>query len=190
MKGFNMAETNTKTRKTQSAKDSTEKATRKPRRTAQRRQQISIPLDTQICCVSGVVGKLIYESKLLQGRVYEWSGYGDEQYLDLAELQSMRNAYPAFFTQNWILIDDEEVLKFLRIASYYPHIRSIEDIEDVFDATPNVIRARVSPCGNTLKHTIASLARKKLASGELDSNAAITALEESTGVSIRNTALG
>lgn len=53
----------------------------------------ALPLDTMVCCVSGVaVGKLLYHSKRLQGCSFEWNRFGDEQYIELVELQSMRNA--------------------------------------------------------------------------------------------------
>lgn len=150
-----------------------------------RKVRQTLPLDTMVCCASSVAsGKLLYQSKRLQGCSFEWNGFGDEQYIELAELQSMRNAYPAFFEQNWILIDDKEVLSFLHADRFYKYIYSIEDFNRVFTYSPGQIEHIVPELSNGLKRSIASIARQKYESGELDSMACIKALERTTGFTI------
>ena len=145
----------------------------------------ALPLDTKICCVSGVAnGQLVYVSNLYNGRETVWTEFGVEQFLEFQDLQAMRAQYPKFFSENWLLIDDQEALEALGATQYYHGVYSAEDVYDIFTYAPAKIRKIVSEVGNGLKESIASIAHEKYESGELDSNAKIKAIEETTGFTI------
>lgn len=147
-----------------------------------RRAKVALPLDTQVCVVSAVMpGSLIYQSKRMQGMSFEWYEFGDEQYIELAELQAMRNSYPAFFEQNWILIDDEEVLEFLHAERFYKHIKSVDDLYQLLNSSAQEIKRVVPELSRSLKQTLAHLAKKHIDDGTLDSSALIRAIEDTTG---------
>lgn len=176
-------------RKTNPNKQTTEPKVQKevtpasaPTRTPKRREKISLPLDTQVCCVSAVhPGSLIYQSKRMQGMSFEWYGFGDEQYIELAELQAMRNAYPAFFEQNWILIDDPEVIEFLHVERFYKYIHSVDDLYNLISCNPEQVKRIVPNLSRSLKTAIAYLAKGMIDEGTLDSSAMIRAIENTTG---------
>lgn len=157
-----------------------------PSTSPKRRAKVALPLDTLICCVSGVAdGILRYESTRLNGCTFEWQKFGDEQYIELSELQALRNVYPSFFEKNWLLIDDKEALEFLHVEQCYKYIYNVDDFYKVFSYTPDQIRHIVPQLSEGLKHSIAHIAVQMIASGELDSNARIKALEDTTGFQLQ-----
>lgn len=146
---------------------------------------VALPLDTLVRCTSAVpVGNLIYVSKQMQGMQIEWAEFGDDQYIELKELQSMRNSNPAFFENNWILIDDDEVLRFLRADKYYSTVKSMDDFDKIINMLPNRIAKSVENLSDNLKNGLAIVAYKKYKSGELDSLTVVRAIERATGISV------
>lgn len=145
----------------------------------------TLTLDTMVKCVSSIpVGNLIYVSKRMQGRELEWHEFGDEQYIELAELQAMRNSYPSFFSRNWILIDDDAVLQFLNASKYYTCIKSIDDYDRIMHMSASEIAECVPTLSKDLKCSLAAYAYNKYVSGELDSVSILKALESATKMKI------
>lgn len=138
-------------------------------------------------CRSGVSGNLIYKSSLNPGYVVEWSGLGEIQEMEYRELVSMRGNQRRFFEENWILIDDPAVIKKLGVGRYYQNSLSTDDFEDVFNMSADEIKEIVPTLPGGTKDAIASEAKKKIDSGELDSRSAIKALEDSLDVELEDT---
>lgn len=143
--------------------------------------------ETMIECRSGVSGNLIYKSSLNPGYVVEWSGLGEIQEMEYRELVSMRGNQRRFFEENWILIDDPAVIKKLGVGRYYQNSLSTDDFEDVFNMSADEIKEIVPTLPGGTKDAIASEAKKKIDSGELDSRSAIKALEDSLDVELEDT---
>lgn len=139
--------------------------------------------EAMVECRSGVSGNLIYKSSLNPGYVVEWSGLGEIQEMEYRELVSMRGNQRRFFEENWILIDDPAVIKKLGVGRYYQNSLSTDDFEDVFNMSADEIKEIVPTLPGGTKDAIASEAKKKIDSGELDSRSAIKALEDSLDVS-------
>lgn len=179
----------TRTRKSRSAKSETDAkvSTTDTSETAAPKRKVvnTLPLDMAVSCVCAIApGSLTYQSKRMQGVNYEWDEFGSEQYIDLAELQSMRASNPRFFEENWILINDDEVLEFLHADKFYTSVKTIEDIYGLLESSSADIDKKVTGLSNSLKGTIAFLARKDIDRGKLDSNACIRALERATGYTL------
>ena len=156
--------------------------------TPKRKTRKSLPLDMEVSCVSAVpIGKLTYVSKRMQGLTLEWSEFGDEQSIELAELQAMRNSAPTFFEQNWILIDDDDVLKFLHADRYYSAIKSLDDFYAVLEMSPSQIAEVVPKLSNGLKRALSVIALKQYQEGVFDSISKMRALEMATGINIVST---
>ena len=143
--------------------------------------------ETMVECRSGVSGNLIYKSSLNPGYVVEWSGLGEIQEMEYRELVSMRGNQRRFFEENWILIDDPAVIKKLGFGRYYQNSLSTDDFEDVFNMSADEIKEIVPTLPGGTKDAIASEAKKKIDSGELDSRSAIKALEDSLDVELEDT---
>ena len=144
---------------------------------------VRIPLDTIVPVTCNVKGKLIYVSKKISGYTINWDNFGSTEYMDLAELVSMRNSDRRFFEDNWIICEDTDeysamqIYDFLKVTKYYEHVFTPENIDSVFDLTPNDIIRIVSALSNGMKETIAVRAKEKIDLKELDSNSKIEALE-------------
>ena len=143
--------------------------------------------ETMVECQSGVSGNLNYKSSLNPGYVVEWSGLGEIQEMEYRELVSMRGNQRRFFEENWILIDDPAVIKKLGVGRYYQNSLSTDDFEDVFNMSADEIKEIVPTLPGGTKDAIASEAKKKIDSGELDSRSAIKALEDSLDVELEDT---
>lgn len=143
--------------------------------------------ETMVECRSGVSGNLIYKSSLNPGYVVEWNSLGEIQEMEYRELVSMRGNQRRFFEENWILIDDPAVIKKLGVERYYKNSLTSDDFEDVFTMSADDIKEIVPTLPGGTKDAIASEAKKKIESGELDSRSAIKALEDSLDVELEET---
>lgn len=148
---------------------------------------VEITNDTMVECRSGVSGNLIYKSMLNPGYTVEWDDLGDVQELEYRELVSMRGNQRRFFEENWILIDDPAVIKKLGVERYYKNSLTTDDFEEVFSMPADEIKKVVPTLPGGTKDAIASEAKKKIESGELDSRSAIKALEDSLSVELEET---
>ena len=63
--------------------------------------------------------------------------------MDYAELLVMRGSQPRFFRDNWILIEDANVLRKLGVERYYKNALTTENFDEVFKWTPDEIREKV-----------------------------------------------
>ena len=117
----------------------------------------------------------------------EWDDFGDVQEMEYRELVSMRGNQRRFFEENWILIDDPAVIKKLGVERYYKNSLTSDDFEDVFTMSADDIKEIVPTLPGGTKDAIASEAKKKIESGELDSRSAIKALEDSLDVELEET---
>lgn len=147
----------------------------------------AITNDTMIECRNGTAGVLIYKSQLNPGYTVEWDCFGDVQELEYRELVSMRGNQRRFFEENWILIDDPAVIKKLGVERYYKNSLTTDNFDAVFTMPAEKIKKIVPTLPGGTKDAIASEAKKKIETGELDSRSAIKALEESLSVELEET---
>lgn len=148
------------------------------------RTKIDIPSNTLIPVISGVHGVLVYVSKKTFGYTIEWEDYNSIEYLEYAELLSMRNTQKGFFENNWIFIEDtdeytaQDIYKSLAIDKYYSNVIVGTDVEELFKMSPEEITTTISKLSSGIKQNIASVAKGKIETGELDSIKRISALEK------------
>lgn len=134
--------------------------------------------DTMVECKNGVHGPLIYVSGRNAGYVVEWEDFGEVQDIDYGELLIMRGSQPRFFRDNWILIEDAEVLKKLGVDRYYKNALTTENFDDVFHWSAADIRSKVPEMSAGMRDSIRVRAKELVKSGELDSRSVIKALNE------------
>ena len=119
-----------------------------------------------------------------------WNDFGDEEFLDLQELISMRNTDLRFFKDNWIIIDDsegytaQEIMNYIKVYQYYDKNVNIDNFDSLFNETPEKIKETVSKMSSGVKDTIAIRAKQLYNAGTLDSRKRVEALEESLGVEL------
>ena len=132
---------------------------------------------------NGFQGKLIYKSRRT-GEEWVWSEFGDSQDMELSELKNAKNTYKKFFTDNWFMIDDPEIIEYLGVEQYYKNAISIDGFDDLFTETPDIIADRVSKLSDGQKHSVVYRAKQLIADGGIDSLSVINTLEKSLGVEL------
>ena len=143
-----------------------------------------LSLDTIVYCRNGTSGELVYHSKRNHGYSIVWTEFGQEEPIELAELIQMRNSAPRFFTDNWILIEDDSVLRYLGVDKYYKNALNYENFDTLFREPPEVIIKKISVMSKGLRATVSEIAREKIRSGEFDSVKRIKAMEDALGIEL------
>ena len=149
-----------------------------------------LPRDLYVPCVSLVrSGRLIYSSKRQMGYSVIWRNYMDTQYIELAELMAMRSSDPMFFSENWIMIDDEfehkdAVVQKLRIKDMYVNAPNMLELERLFVMPVDEMVHKIKSMSVSLKESVYLHAKEAVENGTLDSMRRIKAIEGALGKSI------
>lgn len=149
-----------------------------------------LPRDLYVPCVSLVrSGRLIYSSKRQMGYSVIWRNYMETQYIELVELMAMRSSDPMFFSENWIMIDDEfehkdAVVQKLRIKDMYVHAPNMLELERLFVMPVDEMVHKIKSMSVSLKESVYLHAKEAVENGTLDSMKRIKAIEGVLGKSI------
>lgn len=141
------------------------------------------PMDAVVMVRNATGGKLVYVSKRLTGYEETWYTFGEEIPMEMAELYSMKNTDRSFFTQNWIEVDPY-VLKDLGMEKFYENAISIDEVEEIFEKSPDEIIKIVSEMKSSMKTAFALQAIQKVKDEELTNIVTINAIEKALGCSI------
>ena len=131
---------------------------------------------------NGFRGNLIYISART-GEKFEWQEYGDEQEIELRELKSVKASAKKFFEENWFLLDDW-VIRYLGVEKYYKHALSPDTFDEIFQKSPEEIKADVAEMSHGQRDSVAYRAKELIADGRMDSLKVIAALEEALGIEL------
>ena len=126
---------------------------------------------------NGFQGKLVYVSKKT-GERFVWEQFGEEQDMEIGELRNARSSSKAFFENNWFMFDEQWIVDYLGMNKYYKYALKIEDFDEVFKKDPAEIEEIVASMTDGQKKSMAYRARALIATGDIDSNKVITALEK------------
>lgn len=132
---------------------------------------------------NGFQGRLVYVSKHT-GERFVWDQFGAEQEMELRELKNAKNSYKKFFDNNWFMFDEDWIVDYLGVQRFYRNAVRIEDFDEIFQKDAKTISEIISDMSDGQKKSVAYRARVLIADGAIDSNKAITALEESLGVEL------
>lgn len=132
---------------------------------------------------NGFQGRLVYVSKHT-GERFVWDQFGAEQEMELRELKNAKNSYKKFFENNWFMFDEDWIVDYLGVQRFYRNAVRIEDFDEIFQKDAKTISEIISDMSDGQKKSVAYRARVLIADGDIDSNKAITALEESLGVEL------
>ena len=132
---------------------------------------------------NGFQGRLVYVSKHT-GERFVWDRFGADQEMELRELKNAKNSYKKFFENNWFMFDEDWIVDYLGVQRFYRNAVRIEDFDEIFQKDAKTISEIISDMSDGQKKSVAYRARVLIADGAIDSNKAITALEESLGVEL------
>lgn len=155
----------------------------KPVKTVPRRD---VDLDQLIPVLNGFQGRLLYRSPRTN-ELLIWPEFGDEQMMELKELRNAKNTWKVFFANNWFMFDEEHqwVIDYLGVRQYYKNALGIDNFDDLFSKSPEEITEIISGLSDGQKKSVIQRARTLVAEDAIDSNRAITALEESLGIELK-----
>lgn len=151
---------------------------------SERHTQSKLPIDTLVRVVNGHNGRLIYKSKKNIGYKEVFEKFGDFAEMELGELLSAKNSQPKFFSKNWFLIDDVDVIEYLRVNKFYQNALTLEDFEDVFEKPDSELIDVISKLSTGQKDTLVNKAKEMIDAGEIDSRKKIEALEKALGAQL------
>lgn len=113
-----------------------------------------------------------------------WDQFGAEQEMELRELKNAKNSYKKFFENNWFMFDEDWIVDYLGVQRFYRNAVRIEDFDEIFQKDAETISQIIGGMSDGQKKSVAYRARVLIAEGDIDSNKAIAALEESLGVEL------
>ena len=144
-----------------------------------------IDLNQMIVVRSGFQGRLVYKSSRTKEK-FVWSGFGEEQVMELLEIRAAKNTSKKYFINNWFVFDEEYewVIDYLGLGQYYKNALNLDNFDELFSKSPSDIEKRVAKLSDGQKKSVAYRARQLIADGEIDSNKAIAALERALGVEL------
>lgn len=188
----------TTTKTTAKAKEKVE-ATKVEKPKQAHRKRVRIGKDETFYVKSNVVGGLYFCSKD-KSFEQEWYSSDDEVELTFEELQKIRRQSKIFFSENWLVVEDQDyssdpddhdpytardVYMALNVNQYYEGcITSIAEMDELFTKSPKEIALEVSKMSNALKETLASRAIEQIEEGNIDSNRVISALSSSLNIDL------
>lgn len=144
-------------------------------------EKVKITSNTPVICKNGTRGNLIYKSSRNLGYEVEWSEFGEEQEIEFGELLAMRGSQRRFFEENWIIIEDPEVLKKLGVEKYYKNIPPVDDFDSLFKKPADELKKIVSEMSDGMKDSIRIRAKELIKEGVIDSRSVINAIQEAVG---------
>ena len=154
-----------------------------PKPVERAKKRLEINRDDLIECRSAV-SNLVYVSKRTSEK-FEWKEYGDVQYITLGELITMKSTQPRMLKEGWLIVDDEEAIEQLGLAKMYGNLFEIDDIDEFFDLSEREIKRILTNMPRGFKKSLATFARERIQSGDLDSNRKIKLLEELLDVDLK-----
>ncbi|WP_226035615.1 hypothetical protein [Aquibacillus saliphilus] len=137
----------------------------------------SIDRDLMVSCRNLTSGRLTYISKKT-GLETVWSEFGDEEYVDVAELLTMKTSQPKFLKEPWLFIDDEDVSEYLGLKELYKNIIPIDEVDDFFSLSANEARKIVPKLPKGTKQLIGEKARIGITDGTLNNLQLVKLLEQ------------
>ena len=158
--------------------------TRKPKKTA----TPMISEDTLVKVKSGFYGKLYYKNLVTHERVV-WEHQGEVQIMTLRELRAMRTMQPAFFKNQWVIIDgvadgencnatSYDICRALVITEFYKDFIDPNKFDIVCSWSENEIDDKIKLMSPGAKENLIVALNQFIKSGQLDSIRKIKAFEK------------
>lgn len=135
--------------------------------------------DDKILVKNNVMGPLCYESSRRDGFSIYWDHFGDGELIPFSELQTMRNTQRRFFEEQWVYIEDADVIRALGVERWYKNMLTSDNFDTLFKMSPDEIISRVEIMSQSMKENVRHRALQLINQGKLDSMKRIRALNQS-----------
>lgn len=124
--------------------------------------------DDKIAVMSGLSGSVGYYSERTHKR-WQFNSFGQEDLMEYSELVAMRNKYPTYLTDGWIIVLDKEVQEEFKLTEMYKNILTPDNIEEVFNMKLEVLEKFIDALPDGMKTSFVNKAVEKYENGSLDS---------------------
>jgi len=121
--------------------------------------------DDRIVVMSGI-GSVGYYSERTN-KSWKFSEFGQQDAIEYSELLAMKNRYPAYFTQGWIIILDEQVQEEFKLTELYKNILTPENIDKVFEMRVPELEKFIDNMPDSQKTALVHRATEKYEAEEL-----------------------
>lgn len=155
----------------------TESTTAKKTRTVKPKVRKTLDPNMYVPVRNGFHGVLVYADKYT-GEHYRWDEFGDVIDMTVSTLQKVRSSQRRFFSENWFLIDDPEVIDALGVSEYYKNALTLDEFDELFTLDVDAAKERVCLLSDGQKRGVAYSAKQKIESGELSDLNMIRMLED------------
>ncbi len=132
--------------------------------------------DQMVSCRNITSGKLTYVSKKT-GLETVWSNFGDEEYVEVSELLTMKSSQPKFLKEPWLFVQDKDVIDYLGLKNMYKDIIHIDEIDEFFKLSVHDARSQLQKTPSGIKSLLGEKARRGIQDGTLTNIKLIRLLE-------------
>lgn len=142
-----------------------------------------IDRNRQIPVMNITAFSLVYSSPRT-GAEWNWSSYGDIEYMEMQELLTMRSSQRRFLDEPFILIMDEDAVSYLGLEKAYDNLIDPSNIDKVFKMNMNDFKEVIEKAPKGIQILIVNRAKQLIDSGELDSGHKIRFINEKFGTDL------
>lgn len=148
----------------------------KPLKTV-KKSKPKLNLTDSILVKNGFYGRLIVH---LPKAGYDiiFDNFKDEDYIELAELKTLRNSSPKLFKSGWLIIDDPDVIEFLTLEGLYKNTLSLDEMCNIFMLSSEELVEKILNMSDGQKKSVTYKALELIETGEIDSRKIIESLEQ------------
>lgn len=137
----------------------------------------SIADNEEIIVMNGLTGGLRYHSERTNS-TWEFENFGQTDVIPFAELKVIKNRYPRYYKEAWLIVLDPEAQKELGLVDMYTHIITPENEDEVFAMNAEEMEKFIDVLPEGQKLSFVNMAQERVETGRLDSNKIIKMIED------------
>lgn len=120
--------------------------------------------DTVVEVMNNTSGRLVYVSPRSM-ITWVWEEYGSTDLMTIQELLTMRSSQSKFFTEQWVMVQDQEVIDYLKLNRYFEKTLTPDELEDFFYLPIDEMEKILADSNAGQKALIAATAKMKYENG-------------------------
>lgn len=138
--------------------------------------------DTKII-VRSLVPRVYYTcSKTMDS--FAWEEVGDEQEMTFMQIKTMKAKHPRYFTEKWLLICNDDVLKKLNLIDVLSKKITVTDMKIFYDSDLEAAKEFISGLTSDAKSELSNRVTKAVQNGNIANVKMIRFLEKKLGIKL------
>lgn len=115
---------------------------------------------------------------------FAWEEVGDEQEMTFMQIKTMKAKHPRYFTEKWLLICNDEVIKKLNLTSVFAAKVTAADIKKFYGSDVGAARELLAGLSGNAKAGLVDKVTKAVENGKIANVKMIRLLEEQLGIEL------